>query len=582
MIRPQFILPIDDELIVDNFAGGGGAAMGIEMALGRHVDIAINHDPEAVALHQANHPQTQHHCEDVFKVNPLEVTRGQRVGLAWFSPDCKHFSKAKGGKPRSKKIRGLAWVVVKWAKSFADAGLLPPRVIILENVEEFQDWGPLLPNGRPCPVRKGRTFKLFISKLEALGYVVDWKELRACDYGAPTIRKRLFLVARCDGRPIVWPEPTHRDPALGLRTLSGRKLKPWRTAAECIDWSIPGHSIFLTRREATALRKKTGIKIQRPLAKATMRRLGKGTFKFVLNAAEPFIVSLTHQGGDRVEAIQEPFKTITGAHRGEKALAVPFMTEHANASHHRNFPMDEPFRTQCAEVKSGHFALAQAFLAKHYGGPRESTGSKLNAPVGSITSVDHHSLVATHLTKLYGTTTGQRANEPLHSVTAGGHHLGVVNALLGDFAPGVDRTTKVCAFLLKYYSEGGQDQKITDPMHTITTKDRIGLVTVAGETFAVRDIYLRMLVARELYRGQGFPDSYIIDIEIDVLRGRKGKRKWQRVKLSQEAQVRMCGNSVCPPMAEALVAANVPEMARWQKGERTQCRQAPDLKQVNV
>lgn len=523
------------ELIVDNFAGGGGASTGIELALRRPVDIAINHDPIAVALHQANHPKTHHCCEDVFKIDPAAITHQRPVGLAWFSPDCKHFSKAKGGKPRSKKIRGLAWVVIKWAV------LTRPRIVILENVEEFQDWGPLLPSGQPCPIRKGRTFKSFIKRLHSLGYQVDWRELRACDYGAPTIRKRLFLIARCDGKPITWPAATHGDPSVEGFAASG--LQPWRTAAECIDWSLPCPSIFLTRRNARQLRK-VGIKIQRPLAKATMRRIAKGVVKFVLRAKEPFIVSLTHQGGDRVEPVSEPVRVITGAHRGEKAIVLPFVTEHANASHQRNFPIDSPLRTICAEVKGGHFALVAAFLAKYHsanrpGGDRVAV---LGEPLRTQDTSNRFALIASHLTKFYGTNIGHAPAEPLHSITAQGNHIGLV-----------------AAFLQKYYGTGGQDQQASDPLHTIPTVDRFGLVTVdiAEETLALADIGMRMLIARELYRAQGFPESYIIDIEVNALRC----RKWKRVPLSNEAKVYMCGNSVCPPVAEAIVTANCSDLS---------------------
>lgn len=563
MIRSQFILDTHDELIVDNFAGGGGASTGIEMALGRHVDIAVNHDAQAVALHSANHPQTKHYCEDVFKIDPKKVTQGRPVGLAWFSPDCKHFSKAKGGKPRSKKIRGLAWVVVKWAEKTR------PRVIILENVEEFQNWGPLLENGNPCPRRKGHTFKSFVKRLRNLGYQVEWKELRACDYGAPTIRKRLYLIARCDSKPIVWPAATHANPsAKGFRDTG---LKPWRTAAECIDWTIPCHSIFLTKSEARL------IGVKRPLAEATERRLARGVRKFVIENKEPFIVqyhSAKRPGDDRVSSVRKPLPTQTTEPRF--GLAMPFVTEHANASSPRSFAADEPMRTQCAEVKGGHFALVAAFLAKHYGGV---VGSKVDKPIGTITSVDHHSLVAasisshfktsigskcsepmptvmprtktalvaSYLSKFYGTNIGQKTDSPLHSVTAQGNHI-----------------AQVQAFLMKYYGEGGQDQDIRDPLHTVPTRDRFALVTIQGQTFAISDIGMRMFVARELYRGQGFPETYIIQITIEVMR--HGKLK--RVPLSQEAQVRMCGNSVCPPVAAAIVTANVPEMAAWRNGER--------------
>ncbi|HEU6454747.1 MAG TPA: DNA cytosine methyltransferase, partial [Roseateles sp.] len=301
MLTPQFVLGLADELVVDLFAGGGGASTGIEQAIGRHVDIAVNHDPEAVSLHQANHPQTRHFVSDVFEVDPLTVTDGQPVGLLWASPDCKHFSKAKGGKPRSKKIRALAWVVIKWAK------LAKPRVICLENVEEFQTWGPLQADGMPCERRKGNTFKLWLAQLRNLGYAVEFRELRACDYGAPTIRKRLFLVARNDGQPIVWPAATH-----AAKPAKGSGLLPYRTAADCIDWSFPCPSIF--ERE-------------RPLADATLRRIAHGIKRYVMEAAQPFIVPVTHSQGQNVHPVAEPLRTITTAKRGELALAVPTLVQ---------------------------------------------------------------------------------------------------------------------------------------------------------------------------------------------------------------------------------------------------------------
>lgn len=452
MLSPQFLLPVHTELVVDLFAGGGGASTGIEQAIGRPVDIAVNHDREAISLHTANHPQTRHFCSDVFEVDPLTVTEGQPVGLLWASPDCKHFSKAKGGKPVSKKIRSLAWVVVKWAK------LVKPRVICLENVEEFQTWGPLGPDNRPCPKRKGQTFQRWVAQLRGLGYKVEWRELRACDFGAPTIRKRLFLVARCDGQPIVWPAPTHAKPDARGKVPAG--MKPWRTAADCIDWSIPAPSIFDRTK---------------PLADATCRRIAKGIMRYVVEAEQPFIVPGTE--------------------------SAPFLTEHANASTQRVFNAQEPLRTQVAQIKGGHFALVQAFLAKHYTGV---VGHELDKPTGTVTTADHHSLV-----------------------TAQGAAAGVVHS-----------------FLVKYYSEGGQDAACTDPMHTIPTKDRMGLVMVRGEPYAIVDIGLRMLTPRELYRAQGFPDSYRIDT------GAAGE------PITKTAQVRMCGNSVSPAQAEALVRAN--------------------------
>jgi DNA (cytosine-5)-methyltransferase 1 len=523
MISNQFILPIAHELVVDLFAGGGGASTGIELAIGRHVDVAVNHDPEAVSLHTANHPQTRHFCADVFEVDPLTATGGQPVGLLWASPDCKHFSKAKGGKPVSKKIRGLAWVVVKWAQA------VRPRVICLENVEEFQTWGPLGDDDRPCPHRKGQTFQLWKAQLQKLGYVIEHRELRACDYGAPTIRKRLFLVARRDGQPIVWPAPTHAKPDAKGKVPKG--MKPWRTAAECIDWSIPCPSIF---------------ERDRPLADATCRRIAKGIMRYVVEAEQPFIVN------------------------GHAAFVTKFNTGSTG------FSPDSPMHTVTAggqQARPGT-AITQgvvtAFLAKHYTG---AVGSDLTDPIGTVTSVDHHSLVTanlihmghgegkdgkarfshgvrsveeplntitaqgaaagivtSHLIKLRGDNVGSPVTEPLHTVSAQGLHHGEVRA-----------------FLVKYYSQGGTDRPLTDPMHTIPTKDRLGLVMVRGEPWAIVDIGLRMLTPRELYRAQGFPDSYQIEF------GAAGE------PITKTAQVRMCGNSVCPPLARAIVAANYAE-----------------------
>lgn len=484
------------EIIVDNFAGGGGASLGIELALGRSPDIAINHDREAVAMHEANHPHTSHYCEDVWAVDPREAAAGRSVGLAWFSPDCKHFSKAKGGRPLSKKIRGLAWVAVKWAK------LVRPRVIVVENVEEFQDWGPLLADNTPCPVRKGLTFRRWKRQLEKLGYVVECRELRACDFGAPTIRKRLFVIARCDGQPVVWPSPTH-----GPRTPYA-----YRTAAECIDWSLPCPSIFDRVR---------------PLADATLRRIAKGVQRYVIEAAEPFIVPVTHQGGDRVHGISEPFRTVTAAKRGEFALAVPTLIQTGYGERSGQAPrvpgLDKPLGTVVAGGQK--HALVAAFLAQHNTGV---VGHRAQKPLSTITGRGtQQQVVTSHLLKLYGTCQhGQDHHQPMPTVTAHGNHLGEVRA-----------------FLIKYYGTD-QDPQLRIPMHTVTTKDRFGLVTVAGEDYVIADIGMRMLQPRELYRAQGFPDTYRIDIDV------AGKL------LTKTAQVRMCGNSVCPPVARAIVAAN--------------------------
>lgn len=366
---PQLRLSLEHELVIDQFAGGGGASLGMEIALGRSPDIAINHDPEAVALHQANHPTTEHYCESVWDVDPRAVCKGRPVGLMWLSPDCKHFSKAKGGKPVEKKIRGLAWIGVKWAR------LVRPRVIVLENVEEFQTWGPLTEDNKPCPLRKGLTFKRWVGRLRNLGYAVEWRELRACDFGAPTIRKRLFVIARCDGMPIVWPEPTHAQ-------KPGKGLKPWRTAAECIDWSIPCPSIF--ERE-------------RPLAENTLRRIAAGIKRYVIDAAEPFIVPLTHQGDPtRTESIAEPMRTVTGAKRGEKALVAASIARIGQTGRggHYTKGADEPLTTVTS--KAEHL-LVGANLVGVGGRAGQSRPRSADEPMATLTAKADTALVMPYL-----------------------------------------------------------------------------------------------------------------------------------------------------------------------------------------
>ncbi len=702
MKRDLFTMALDlgNELIIDNFAGGGGTSTGLEQAFGRPVDIAINHDPEALAMHAANHPHTTHLCESVWDVEPIKVTNNRPVGLVWLSPDCKHFSKAKGGKPVEKRIRGLAWVTLRWAAK------CKPRVIMLENVEEFKTWGPLLieadGSAKPDPAKKGKTFDSFIRQLRAHGYTVDYREMRGCDHDTPTIRKRFFLVARRDGIAIRWPEPTHGAPdSIGVRA---GKLLPYRTAAECIDFSLPCPSIF---------------ERDRPLAPATLRRIAKGIMRYVVDAEEPYIVNVansktsgrapnvwpmgeplrtitsapgfamvaptivpvTHQGGDRTESIGEPFRTITGAHRGEKALGVAtlvqvgygeregqapraldiekplgtvvgeskhalvsalltgvggragqsrprglneptatatskadaalvtavlvdaahgevspggvkrwgtgahdveaplgtvtasgnkavataflakhytgvvgsdltdpigtvtacdhhslvtaFLTEHANASNQRVMPVDEPLRTICAQVKGGHFSMVSAHITKFRTG---ATGSDMNTPLPTITAGPKENpagaphalgIVTSNLVKLRGTSTAAGTDEPLGTVSAGGQHH-----------------AEVRSFLLAYYGTD-QSQGLADPLATVTSRDRFGLVTIHGQDYQIVDIGLRMLQPRELFRAQGFPDDYII-----------GDNPAQGLKLTKSAQVRMCGNSVCPPMAKALILAN--------------------------
>ena len=433
------------EITVDNFAGGGGASTGIKLAIGRDVDIAINHDPAAIAMHKANHPYTEHFCESVWEIDPRKVAQNRPVGLCWLSPDCKFFSKAKGGKPVEKTIRGLAWVAVRWAAT------VKPRVIILENVEEFQDWGPLTKENQPDPVQKGRTFKTFVNALRYQGYNVSWRELKACDYGAPTLRKRLFLIARCDGQPIRWPEPTHGDPK--SEAVKSGRLHPWRTAAEIINWSLPCPSIFDTAEEIKA---KYGIKAVRPLADNTMRRIARGIQKFVVENPEPFIMQAF--GGGYTGAgsnINKPLPTITT--RDHNFLVTPFLAQYHS-----------------------------------YEGDG-ARGQVLDRPILTIDTNPRYALVSAFISKFYKSGTGQIANEPLHTVTTSPGHF-----------------AEVRAFLIKYYG-AGIGQEINEPLHTVVSRDRYGLVTIQGQDYQIADIGMRMLEPRELFNAQGFPEDYIID-----------------------------------------------------------------------
>ncbi|HHT0192197.1 TPA: DNA cytosine methyltransferase [Raoultella planticola] len=612
------------EIIVDNFAGGGGASTGIELATGRSVDIAINHDPNAVAMHTTNHPDTLHYCESVYSVRPKIATAGRRVGLAWFSPDCRHFSKAKGAKPVEKAIRGLAWIVLRWGLD------VDPRVMMLENVEEFKTWGPLMAaEMRPDPARVGETFQAFVGMLTTgipadhpalvecceflelspeseqaqrlvagLGYDVDFREMRACDYGAPTIRKRFFMVMRRDGQPIVWPEATHGDPK-SAAVLAGQ-LEPWRTAAECIDWSIPAPSIFGRKKS---------------LAENTLKRIARGIQRFVIESASPFIVKCNHTTTRgkydcfRGQALDDPLQTITKTHG--YAIAVPHLTKfrtgatgqqvteplptvtagtskrpggngHAMGTVEAELapflagnggseyqakprPLDKPAHTILKESRAcvvapviarqfgasiGHRAdepsatitaggggksqLVSAFLAKHYGGNYQGAGVGLDEPAHSVTTVDHHALVASHLVKLRGTCRdGQRTDEPMPTITAGGQHVGEVKTTLAVEDYDEERAQQVLAFLQEYCGE-----------------DSTGLVEIGGVTYRIVDIGMRMLQPHELYRAQGFPEWYIID------------QDYRGVKYAKDKQVARCGNAVPPPFAEALVRANLPEMCQ--------------------
>lgn len=721
------------EYIVELFAGGAGAGTGIRFALNRAPDMAVNHDDKALAMYRVNHPETRPFHSDVFEVDPLTVTRGRRVGMLWASPDCTFHSKARGAKPirhKNKKRRALAWVVTRWA------GQVRPRVIFLENVEEFADWGPLKAarcrstgrvvrmDGRvalpgevvpiddqklvPCGRAAGRTFNAWVASLEAFGYRVEWRELRARDYGhpdisvlpaAPTIRRRLFLIARCDGRPIVWPAPTHGAP--DSPAVEAGRLQPYRTAGhDCIDFTIPMLSIFATKEEAKAWGKLHGRPApKRPLAPATMRRNARGVKRYVLDNPKPFIVGvggrmgqsqarpvdqpfqvapvlahLTHHGEQRAHALDGQVPTVTGAQRGELGLIAPilvqtgygeregqaprsldidaplgtvvgsvkhavtaaFLTECANASADRCMPVDEPLRTQCANVKGGHFGVAAvhmasyhseqhagearggradepvdtldcsnrhavvaSFLAQHNGGFYDTSGGAGRALDGQVGTVcaegSPQALVAASLVKLRGTGTDADPAQPLDTISGGGTHHGVVAAHLltnttGHAGAPLDapvptlstggqqalvashladgfahtRAHEVYAFLMAYFGTD-QDTPLSAPIHTVTTRDRYGLVTVDvdGWRRVMTDICMRMLQPPELYIAQGFPSrringrpvlDYVIDYGID--------RFGRRVKFTKTEQVRMCGNSVCPPMAAALVLANVPELRR--------------------
>ncbi len=539
MISNQFKLDINNELIIDNFAGGGGASTGIELALGRHVDIAINHDAKAIAMHAANHPQTKHYCENIWDVDPREVSQGRPIGLVWLSPDCKHFSKAKGGKPVEKKIRGLAWVALKWAS-------LPnkPRIIKLENVEEFVTWGPLDSNGKPCKKNKGREFNAFVNALKSHGYQVEHKELRACDYGAPTIRKRFFLIARCDGQPIVWPDQTHYNPKIEVlrkRKRGEKRLPVWRTAADCIDWSIPVPSIFERKKD---------------LADNTLRRVAKGVMRYVVNAADPFIVTYygpKKDGEFRGIDMQSPLPTQTTENRFAlvKPVLAPFISEHANASSQRNMSADEPLRTQCAQVKGGHFSLVTALLAQFNttGNGKPNAGHSLSDPMSTVMAGSTvQGIVTAHLMINNTGHSGSKANNPVPTITTGGQHT-VVECEL-EKNPDVQKALRVAAFIISYYGTDNMSDP-RSPAATITTRDRLALVTVTiqGEDYLITDICLRMLQPRELFKAQGFPDNYII-----------GDDESQGLKLTKTEQVRMVGNSVSPPLSKSLVQANLIDM----------------------
>lgn len=569
----QYDLNFTNELIVDNFAGGGGASIGIEMGTNRFVDIAINHDKTALYVHELNHPNSLHLPSDVFEVNPIAVCQGRPVGLAWFSPDCRHFSKAKGGKPVEKKIRGLAWVTRRWAKT------VRPRIIVLENVEEFLTWGPTITTAKgekPDPKRAGLTFNAFNAWFLRNGYKTEWKIKKACDFGAPTTRKRLVWIARCDDRPIIWPISTH-GPKNSIQ-VKKKKLKPFRTAAECIDWSIPCPSIFMNQQEAKEYTAETGIKLKRPLADATLKRVAKGIVKFVLADPKPFIVSYygdKKDGDFRGHRIDDPLKTQTTENRF--ALCTPFMARQFGQSigHKADDPtgsitaggmgktqlvnvaiapmvarqfktgvchsVNQPMATVMAGGGGGKNQLVSATLIQTGYGERDGQQPRvpgLGKPLGTVVaSGPKHALVSAFLAKHYTGVTGSKLNSPIDTITSIDHHsLVSVSMAKKDIESGADC---VSAFLLKYYGTNiGQD--LRTPTHTITSNDRFGLVTVhiKGEPWVIVDIGIRMLQPHELMIAQGFPSDY------------------QLGDISKTAKVRLIGNSVPPPLAAAIVNAN--------------------------
>ncbi len=608
-------------LFIDGFAGGGGASTGIAQAIGREVDIAVNHSETAIAIHKANHPGTEHFCQDIKALWPLAATRMRPVAGAWFSPDCKEFSKAKGGPVKDRSIRALCWEVVAWLKE------VRPTVGYLENVEEFEYAAPLDDEGFPIKGQEGREFKRFVKAIRALGYKVAYKILRACDYGAPTSRKRLYMIMRCDGLPIVWPKPTHGRPdSPGVK--SG-KLLPYRTAAECIDWSIPCPSIFGRKKD---------------LADSTMRRIAHGVMRYVVNAAKPFIVPVTHQGSVRVHDIEDPLRTVTGANRGELSLIDAMLSPHimtnrnsqkpftavdepthtitAGGAHQNvvqaalvsygqhgghNRPVDEPHHTVAASKKDTNGVIGATLIGvggrrgqsppMSMVGPYPTTTAKADAavataflshfyssgggegrpdtPAKTITADgQHHAVVTAHIEQANGgprntRSAGRDARRPLSTATTTGSQQRIVQTTLveeGVLPPEMMASAvKVASFLVKYYAtdgenEASQSQPVDRPLDTITTKARFAVVTVTIDavTYIIVDIGLRMLKPRELARAQGFPDSYVLNPECWYTT-EKGNRKFGALPIAM--QISAIGNSVCPPVARALVAANQPGLA---------------------
>lgn len=541
-------------LIIDNFAGGGGASTGIELALGRRVDIAINHDIDAIRLHEVNHPYTKHYHEDVWAIDPKKVCNGKPVDLAWFSPDCTHFSKAKGSKPVSKKIRGLAWVSLRWA------ALVRPRVIILENVEEFKTWGPIR-NGKPIKSKKGQTFKKFISQLQELDYHVEFRELVAADYGAPTKRKRFFMIARSDSKPIVWPKPMFA-PRNKAKEMG---LPSYHDAYSIIDWTIPGNSIFNRSK---------------PLSEATMKRIARGLQKFVFDEPNPFIVQIGQTGftSDRSSSLKEPLKTIVT--KNEFCLVNPFLVPvgygEAVNQKPRIHDLKEPLPTIVSSNK--HFLITPYFIDYHFDNKCQS----IKEPYPTITTVRGHYLVAPYIMVNNTGHPGTSVKDPLATITTGIHHYATsfIAQTFGGFYQGAgskvteplptvtsvdhnslvtakfgrcDNSKEIRAFITKYYGTGSNVDKLDTPLATVTGKSKFGLIALKNKQMQIVDITMRMLTPRELYNAQGFPADYIID------RDSKGK------KYPVNKQIARCGNAVPPPFAEALVRANLPELCSGSK-----------------
>ena len=556
MLTPQFNLDIRNELIVDLFAGGGGMSSAIEQATGLHPDIACNHDSDAISMHEANHPQTEHFQADVYELCPKTATKGRPVGLLHLSPDCTHHSQAAGGQPRNKATRSLSWVGKRWA------GQAKPRVITLENVKEIQKWGPLVAKrckktGRvlkldgtvaapgevvpvsnqhlvPNPKKQGQTWKRFVQCLREIGYQVEWRLLIAADYGAPTTRERLFMVARCDGQPIVWPEPTHSK-----TTEKGKKK--WRSAAECIDFNNVGRSIFGR---------------DKPLADNTLKRIAKGIKKFVLDCPQPFIVPIAHfNGSEPVHSGLEPLRTITATPKGGSfAVSSPLLAPvHVTAGHgegkgatQRRGQGTKAITDPCNTITAsgGGQSVATAYMMQANGGFNVTVGKPMDEPMTTITVTgSQQQLVAMMIERQFGTGTGADIAQPLPTImTRGSGKCGLVGCELGETE---QKALEVAQFLINYYGNGDARDK-SMPMDTITTRDRLALVTVyiKGEPFYIVDITLRMLEPKELYKAQGFPDDYIIT------KGHDGRQ------FTKTAQVRMVGNSVSPPPAIALIKAN--------------------------